>query len=533
MSVYAGTASLLRVALRRSRLLLASWVAVFVVVAAYSAKATIDLYPTLPSRIEAADAINSSQALVALYGRIYDPSSLGALSLIKMGGFGAVFVAMLSVVFVVRHTRADEEAGRTELVGGTAIGRGAPLAAALIGAVVLNLVLGALTAAALTAVGLPLDGSIAFGLAWAGVGLAFAALAALAAQLATGARAAISLCAATLGVVYVLRATGDAAGEGGLRWLSWLSPIGWAQQFRPYAGDRWWVLLLTVAFSLIVAGAALALRARRDLGAGLLSDRPGPASASGLLRSPLALAWRLHRGALLGWAIGFALVGVLIGGLASNVGSFLNNPNARDFITKLGGEKGLIDAFLCVEIAFAAIAASAYGIQVVLGLHAEETGRRAEPLLATAVGRVRWTMSHVVIALAGTTLLMTLVGLGAGLVRAGQTGDVADAGRVLAAALVQLPAVWILSAIAVAAFGLAPRFVSIGWVALAAFVLLGELGPLIKLSHWVMDLSPYAHVPKLPGGSFSATPVAALTCVALLLGAAGLAGVRRRDIGGA
>ena len=189
------------------------------------------------------------------------------------------------------------------------MGRRAPLAAALAVALVVNLVLAVLTAAALAAAGLPVDGSAAFGLAWAGVGLAFAAIAAVAAQLTTSARTAIAISAAILACVYVLRAVGDAAGQAGLRWLTWLSPIGWAQQFRPYAGNRWWVLLITVGFAVAVAVAALALAARRDLGAGLLSERSGPASAGRSLRSPLALAWRLHRGALLGWAVGFALVG--------------------------------------------------------------------------------------------------------------------------------------------------------------------------------------------------------------------------------
>lgn len=533
MSAFAGTGSLIRVALRRSRVMAAAWVAVFALIAAYSAKATVDLYPTLASRVEAAAAINGSQALVALYGRVYDPSSLGALAMIKMGGLGAVFVAMLSVILVVRHTRADEEAGRTELVGGTALGRRAPLAAALAVALIVNLVLAALTAAGLHAAGLPTDGSVAFGLSWAGVGLAFAALAAVAAQLTTSARTATSLCGAALAVVYVLRAVGDAAGEAGLRWLTWLSPIGWAQHFRPYAGDRWWVLLITLGFAAAVTAAAFVLAARRDLGAGLLSDRTGPSRGSGLLRSPLGLAWRLHRGALLGWAVGFALVGVLIGGLASNVGSFLNNPNAREFITKLGGEKGLIDAFLAVELAFAGIVASAYGIQVVMRLSAEETELRAEPVLATAVSRIRWAMSHIVVAVCGTTLLMILVGAGAGLVRAAQTGVFSEAGRVFTAALVQLPAAWVLTAIVVAAFGLAPRFVAIGWVALAGFILIGELGPLLNLSHWVMDLSPFAHVPKLPGGPFSAVPIVALAAVAALLAAAGLLGLRLRGMGSA
>jgi ABC-2 type transport system permease protein len=531
VNAYAGTGALIRLALRRSRIMLAVWVALFALFAAYSAVATVDLYPSVASRVAAAGAINGSQALVAMYGRVYDPSSLGALAMIKTGGLGAVFVAMFAVVLVVRHTRAEEEAGRTELVGGTAVGRRAPLAAALGVALVVNLVLAVLTAAALAAAGLPVDGSAAFGLAWAGVGLAFAAIAAVAAQLTTSARTATAISAAILGCVYVLRAVGDAAGQAGLRWLTWLSPIGWAQQFRPYAGNRWWVLLITVGFAVVVAVAALALAARRDLGAGLLSERSGPASAGRSLRSPLALAWRLHRGALLGWAVGFALVGALVGGLAANVEGFLNNPNARDLITSLGGEKGLVDAFLSLELAFAGIVASAYGIQVVMRLRAEEVGLRAEPVLATAVSRVRWAMSHLVIALAGTTLLMVLAGAGAGLVRGAQTGAMSEAVRVFSAALVQLPAAWVLAAIVVAAFGLAPRFVVAGWVALAGFVVLGELGPLFGLSQWALDISPFAHVPKLPGGAFSPAPLVALTAIAALLVAAGLVGLRRRDIG--
>jgi ABC-2 type transport system permease protein len=38
-----------------------------------------------------------------------------------------------------------------------------------------------------------------------------------------------------------------AIGDAGPHWLSWLSPLGWMQQLRPFADERWWVLLLAVA----------------------------------------------------------------------------------------------------------------------------------------------------------------------------------------------------------------------------------------------------------------------------------------------
>lgn len=531
MSDLVGTTALVRLALRRDRVLLPLWLAVFAVSAGSSASATVGLYPTESSRVEAAAGINGTPSLVALYGEIYDPTSIGALAMIKLGGLGGALVAVLATVIVVRHSRAEEEAGRLELLGSTVVGRSAPLAAAAVVAVLTNLALGLVTAVSLSAAGLPGPGSLAFGLAWAGTGIAFAAVAAVAAQLTTGARAATATTSAVLGLAYLLRAVGDTASPNGPRWASWLSPVGWGQQVRPFAGDRWWVLLLPVAFTLAVGASAFALAARRDLGAGLLADRPGVSSAAPGLRSPLALAWRLHRTSLLGWAAGFVVLGLVFGNVASSIGSLLDSPQSQDLFRKLGGEKGLTDAFLATEVGFIGVFASVFGVQAAMRLRSEETALRAEPLLATATGRVSWAVSHVTVAVLGTALLLVTAGLAAGLPHAAHTGDPGQVGRVLGAALVQLPAAAVLTGVVVAAFGLAPRLVAAGWAALVVFLLIGELGPVLGLDQWVLDLSPFAHVPRLPGSPFTLTPVLWLAALAAALTAVGLAGFRRRDVG--
>lgn len=530
MTALVGTGGLVRLALRRDRIRVPIWLGVFLIFAVTSAVGTVGLYPTVESRVQAAQSFNGTTSLVALYGRIYDPTSLGSLAMIKALGTGAIFVGLLSIFTMVRHTRAEEESGRSELLGATVVGRLAPLTAALIVAVGLNLVLAVASALALIGSDLPADGSIAFGLAWGGVGIAFAAIAGVAAQLTRSARAASGISVAVLGLVYVLRAIGDTAEVTGPRWLTWLSPFGWGQQFRPYAGNRWWVLLITLGFAGVAAGAAYALAARRDFGAGLVPDRPGPATASRSLRSPLALAWRLHRGSLLGWAAGFVLLGLIFGNIASTVGEFLETPQARQLFAKLGGTRGLTDSFIAAELSIMGVIASAYGVQAAMRLRSEEVGLRAEPILATTTGRVEWATSHVSVAVVGSALLMVLAGAAGGLAHGAQVGDMGQFGRVFAAALVQVPAAWVLAGIVVAAFGLAPRLAMVGWAALAGFVLLGEVGPLLEFDQLVMDLSPYAHTPKLPGGELTATPLVVLTAAAAGLVIAGLAGFRRRDI---
>jgi ABC-2 type transport system permease protein len=101
---------------------------------------------------------------------------------------------------------------------------------------------------------------------------------------------------------------------------------------------------------------------------------------------------------------------------------------------------------------------------------------------------------------------------------------------VLGAALAQVPAAWVLAGLGVALIGLAPRLSALTWAALIVSVLLVELGVLFGLNQWVVDLTPFAHVPKLPGSAFTAAPVVWLTAVAVALGAVGLAGLRRRDM---
>jgi polyether ionophore transport system permease protein len=526
---FTGTGSLVRLAVRRDRISSVAWTLVFVLMAASSAGAVINLYNTPESLATAASGVNDAPSLIALYGPIYDPQSLGAVAMFKLGVLGGALVGVFAAMLMVRHTRGEEEAGRLELIGSTVVGRHAPLFAALLVTIGTVTGLGLLTSLALIAAGLPAAGSLAFGLAWASIGIAFAGAAAIAAQLTTSARAATGLTMVFLGVAYVLRAVAD-TGNGSTEFLRWLSPIGWGQQVRAYQGNRWWVLLLPLAFTVAAAFVANALLARRDHGAGLLPDRPGPADAKPRLGTALGLAWRLQRGVFYGWLAAFLFLGLLFGNIATSVGNFLDSPNAVDMIQKLGGVHNLTDAFISTELGFMGIFAAAYGISAVLRLRSEESELRAEPVLATGVGRIQYAFSHLTVALLGTTVLTLGAGLAAGASYSAQTGAGADFGRVLVATLVRLPAAWVLVGIAALLFGLTPRLGYVAWVALVAFLLLGELGPMMKLSQAVMDVSPYAHVPRLPGGTFEASPVIALVLVAAALIAAGVAAFRRRDV---
>ena len=103
----------------------------------------------------------------------------------------------------------------------------------------------------------------------------FGAIAAAAAQIAESARGANGLAIGVLGAAFALRAIGDAGPHG----VAWLSPLGWAQAIRPFADERWWLLLALLAARRAAHLRATRLAVRRDLGAGILPARPARRAA--------------------------------------------------------------------------------------------------------------------------------------------------------------------------------------------------------------------------------------------------------------
>ncbi|MEV4345269.1 ABC transporter permease [Actinoplanes sp. NPDC049596] len=519
-----GTGRLIRLILRRDRVLMPLWVVILGLVPAGYVASFEGLFPTAQDRLEYATVSGTNAGFVGLYGLIRG-SSLGEIVAWR-SGFLPIMVALFAALTVIRHTRADEEAGRTELVAAGAIGRHAQLAAALITTCAASLVLGLLLTAAMIGQDMPAEGSVLFGLELALSGCAFAAVGAVAAQLTASTRGARTIAVVTLGAAYALRVAGDvsAIGDGAVSWLSWLSPIGWATHIFPWGADDWWPVILLVLFVVLTAGLSAVLLTRRDFGGGLLPARLGPATST--MGTPLALAWRLHRGLLAGWTVGFALLGLVFGGVGGSVVDLVQeNEKVGDVFARLGGADSLVDNYFAGIAGIVGLIASCYAVQAALRLRDEEQSGRAEPLLATAVPRYTWAGSHLLFSLLGPAVALLAEGLVSGL-----TYTDGDLGAILASTLVQLPAVWVLAALTVLLFGLVPRLSPAAWGAPALCLLILLVGQTLELDQWLLDISPFTHIPHLPGGAFSATPVITLLAVAAVLAALGLGGLRRRNI---
>jgi ABC-2 type transport system permease protein len=537
MSGFTGTTRLIRLALRRDRITLPAWILGMVVFLAATTAMFADQYSKHPLLLEPDTRIVVENPGMRVLGLVTGPS-VGGYTLHRDALTLAVLAALMSVLAVVRHTRQAEELGREEMLGAGVVGRYASLAAAVIVALAANLVLAVLLGLGMVVAGQPAVGSLVAGMSIALVGVAFTGVAAVTSQLASTTRGATGLAGAGLGVAFMLAALGNMLGTVDLAalrvtsaWPAWLSPIGWGQQMRPFADNLWWPLGLAVVVMASLFWLAVVLVGRRDVGRGMWPERRGAAHASPGLLSPAGLVWRLQRGALLGWAIGLLGFGLVFGVLSDQIEGL--EGEATEWYATFGGDADLLGAYWASMMQIAGMAVAIYVVTLLLRLHHDEAQGTLESVLGTAVSRLRWLGAYAVNALGGAVLLILVFALAVGITGGQVLGGTASLLRdLVAAALVQLPAIGVLGATVVAFVMLLPRWsVGLSWALVVFSVFVGPMfGPSLGLPTWLLDLSPFTHVPNAPAVAVSTEPVIGLGLAFVLLAAAGILLLRRRDL---
>jgi ABC-2 type transport system permease protein len=407
------------------------------------------------------------------------------------------------------------------------VGRRAPLTAALLVMALADVVVGVVVFAGLAGSGLAVLDSLATATAWTLTGIVFGCVAGVSAQLLSQARTASGSALAVLGAAAIIRGVGDILREHGSA-LSWLSPIAWAQQIRAFVDLRWWPLLLSVVLIGALTAVAFSLEDRRDVGAGLVAPRRGPATAAASLAGSTALLTRLQRGSIIGWTVAVALLGLTFGSLSKSVTGMV--ADIPQLAKAVGASGDLDDSFAAASAMYFALCAAGFAVASVLRLRGEESAGRAELVLATALDRRRLLGSAVAVAAAGAALLLVVAGLADGLAAAAALGDAGRIGVQLGAALVQLPAVLVVVGIAAALVGAAPRFSALAWVVVVWAVIVGFFGPLLNLPDWAVKLSPLGWVPRVPAEDLDVVPLVGLLVVAVALITLGLVAFRRRDV---
>ncbi|KJQ55681.1 ABC transporter permease [Microbacterium sp. SA39] len=530
---------LLRQRIRRDRVQLTLWIAGTAALALGGYAGVSRSFSTLEDR-QSIIAVALANPVLLMFRGLPSGTSEGAFIAFQLLPWLAMLAALMSAFLAVRHTRGNEEAGRSELVWATPAGRSLPIVVTIVHGILANVALAAFTALALLITGLPAAGSLLVGAAAGACGIAFLGVGLLAAQLIRSSRGANSLTVWVLVASFLIRGIGNAAGTpdddlSGMTsaWFAWLTPFSWAEHTRPYDTDTAWPVLLCLGLGLVLAAASVVLQSRRDIDASFVAERPGRVSARPALASPHALVWRLTAGAIIGWAVGGAVTGFFattMSGVIDQVSG--DNPAVTEVLTQIGGATGGLDeTVVTLFFTLLGILAACCAVQTVVRARQEEARGTAEIVLATPIGRVRWLADHVVVATIAVLIVVAAAVLAAWFGIWSTDADGSLYRIVAVAGLGQALAASVFTVLTALVFVVLPRAtIGLAWALVLVATMLGMFGPLLGLPEWTANISPFAVTPVVDGDGVDPRGLWWLV-LAVAAGAAGaLALMRRREL---
>jgi ABC-2 type transport system permease protein len=489
-------------------------------------------YPTPSSRLQFAHSFGANKAVVLFYGKAYNLLTVGGYSAWRVGGTLAIFAAVFGMLAAVRALRTEEDSGRVELVLAGLAGRRtlflASVAAMAVGTAVLWLAefVGSLVG------GLPAAGSAYLALATASIVPVFIGVGALTSQLAPTRRLALELGGAVIGLAFLLRVVADTSSGAG--WLRWATPLGWAEELRPFTGARPLVLLLPVALSVALLLVAARLASRRDVGTGLLPARDTAAPHLGLLSSPTAHALRSERASLLVWLGSVGAFAFIVGVIANSISSAGISKQLQQELEKLGtGSILRPSGYIGFSFIFLVLVVALFAVSQLANARREESDQQLETVLALAVSRRRWLAGRLALATVAAAVISLLAGALAWAGAASQ-GVSISLPRMLEAGANCLPVALLFLGVAALAYAVAPRAsagISYGLVTVAFLWQL--FGSLLGAPKWLVDVTPFSHVGLVPAQPFRPAAAAIMVAVGIVAAVSAVGAFERRDLRGA
>ncbi len=536
-----GISPLIKLILRRDRVKLPIWIICVVASLLCMIPLLQGVYGDQASLNTLYQTLGTNPAGVFLTGPIDEPT-FGALFTIETLLWWGLVIAFMNTLLIVRHTRQNEEMGSQELILSGQVHRGTSLVAALAVAFGINLITTVGIGVGMTLLANSWSTSQAwlYALSLGLFGLAWAAIAAIIAQFVENTRATNGILAGLIGVAFILRGIGDFTGktdaQGLLQptWPSYLSPFGWLEATRSLTFPQWWPLIIPVMFSIFAIGAAFILLNRRDVGAGILPARKGRPRASAFLRTPLGLTWYLQKNIFIGWLVATMVMVVTIGALVPEMtGIYETSQSMMDLIASMGGTGAMIPAFLSAMLSITTLMVVAYVIQGLSKLRGEEASGHLENLLATRLSRLKWLSLHSMVVIIGGVVMLALSGLVLALTVNLVSDYSVSVWQYTLAGLSYTPMLLAFAGGYLLLFGLAPRTaLLVLWGYYGFVVFMTWIGPMLKFSQRIMDLSITTHLAAAPAESVKAGPLWVMIGIALACTIIGSLSWKQRNLQG-
>lgn len=528
-NLFTGSGSLTRFILKRDRIRLLIWIiglsAFFIALVPIFKM----LLTTSEERMVTAEMM-LNPAMVAMVGPVYGIAdyNTGALYGNMMLLFSVMIVAVMNIFMITRHTRQDEELGRLEVIRSLPVGRFSNLVSAITAALIANVLLTLVSGLGLYAVradGMDFSGCMLFGAALGVIGFFFAACTALFCQITANNRTALGLSFMLLMVLYLLRAVGDV----GTNALSLISPLGLILRTENFVNNYWWPVWIIIAISIIITIAALSLTGLRDLGSGLVSERPGKRHASPLLSSSYGLAFRLLKTSIIVWVITIFIFAAMYGSVFGELENFIgNNDKLKAIFTN--SSFSLTEQFIGLLLLIMSMLSTIPVLSFIQRIWGEEKSGRIEQIYGKAISRNEQFLAFFIPAFLTTIVLQLLTALGLWSVGSIVLDTVPSLSTFLQAAIVYLPAIWVMFGISIALIAYFPYKSYFSYIYLGYSLFSTYMGTIAGLPEWLKKLTPFGYIPQLPVEEVKVLNLVVLVVIFVVLGVVGFYGYGKRDM---
>ena len=528
MNTFYHTGKLVRFTLKREKIISSVWIICMTVFSVVLAAGMGNMFDDA-SRKALAVTLNNP-GIIAMMGPVYGAENytVGAMYANTMFIWVAMAVAVMNIFLIVRHTRADEENGCMEMTASLSVGRASNLTAAMLSAIIVNLIIGVLHfigMGILNIESMDATGCAIYGASLAVFGIVFAGLSAVFCQICASSRGAIGLSLGVLGIIYMLRASGDIGNEA----LSLISPMGLMQRTQPFTENK--VLPIIILFTEAVAFTLLAfwLNSIRDMGQGFIPARPGRKSASKSLCSPFGLSFRLLRNTMVTWLIVMFVFATAYGSVLGNIETFVSKNEFYQTMMGVNEKYSIPMMFISMVNNIMSLLCTVPLVSAVLKLRKEETEGRTDYVFSRSVSRKKYFGCYTAIAFVSSALLQLATAFGLYASAYVMLEEKIELAYFVKSSIVYLPALWVMIGIAILLLGVAQKYTSVIWGFFGFSFFITFIGRVLELPDWLTALTPFSYVPQLPVDEIKAIPLAVLTAVAIVLSVIGFAGYAKRD----
>ena len=430
-------------------------------------------------------------------------------------GVGILVMAIWPLLAASRTLRGEEESGTLDVLLATPHSRIhiATQKVAAIGTALLGMacVIGVVTWAggAIFKGGYGFSEALLFGLNLALICGVFGAVALFASQFVDERRRAAGWTAGVLLVAIVV----DMVHRiwPGTDWISAFSPVYYYNLSKPLVpsyGSSWWAMLVMLALTLALSGAALWLFARRDVNG--VVPLPGWLRLPKLGRAPVALPvrdwslWSVYTRALrasawsaLWWTVAIAGFAGWMVFAVKQLGGSLSGIDSQSAVSSIlnklgGGDVKLTTTLLSAIFVILPMLLMAFAVTQVNRWSSDEEEGRLELLLATPQPRTTVLLARFG-ALATATVAIGLVTLGVVALAEAATGLQLDGAGLVAATLGMIPLGLLVAGLGYLGAGWLKTSADTGLLSLllAAWFLLSFVGPELNWPEAILRLSPF------------------------------------------